>query len=220
MLRGAGLARCWTQTPGRAHKHGFYQPQRIHEQWHTDIAYLNILGTNYFFISVLDGHSRAVIHPEVRLDMTTTEVEIVMERDLAHLPRGTPKPRLISDNGAQHVSRQFNNYLREREVSHSRARPYHPQSNGRMERFHKSLKVECVRVTTMADLQETRCLIWHYVQGARCRCCAWNRGCPRQSYARPFVKRLTTPVEPLGHEGTILAGLIPTRCLCTLSTLL
>ena len=164
VLRDAGLATCWTQAPGQAHKQGFDQPQRIHEQWHTDIAYLNILGTNYFFIGVLDGYSRAIMHHEVRLDMTTTDVEIVMERALAHLPPRTPAPRLISDNGAQYVSRQFKSYLRERDVSHSRSRPYHPQSNGKMERFHKSLKVECVRTTAMADLEEARRLIGRYVQ--------------------------------------------------------
>jgi transposase InsO family protein len=164
VISEAGLATCWTQTPGQAHKQGFDQPQRIHEQWHTDIAYLNILGTNYFFIGVLDGYSRAIMHHEVRLDMTTTDVEIVVERALAHLPHGTPTPRLISDNGAQYVSRQFKSYLRERDVSHSRARPYHPQSNGKMERFHKSLKVECVRITAMSDLEEARRLIGRYVQ--------------------------------------------------------
>ena len=164
VLDQAGLGKCWTETPGQEHKKGFDQPQRIHEQWHTDIAYLNILGTHYFFLGVLDGYSRAIIHHEVRLDMTTTDVEIVMERALTHLPAGLRKPRLITDNGPQYVSGQFKAYLRERDVSHSRARPHHPQSNGKMERFHKSLKVECVRVTAMADLDEARRLIGQYVE--------------------------------------------------------
>jgi len=129
-----------TETPGKAHKKGFDQPQGIHEQWHTDIAYLNILGTHHFFLSVLDGYSRAIMHHEVRLDMTTTDVEIVMERALAHLPAGAPKPRLISDNGPQYISAQFKSYLRERDVSHSRARARHPESNGKIERFHPLAK--------------------------------------------------------------------------------
>ena len=164
VLDQAGLGKCWTGTPGQEHKKGFDQPQRIHEQWHTDIAYLNILGTHYFFLGVLDGYSRAIIHHEIRLDMTTTDVEIVMERALTHLPAGLCKPRLITDNGPQYVSGPFKAYLRERDVSHSRARPHHPQSNGKMERFHKSLKVECVRVTAMADLDEARRLIGQYVK--------------------------------------------------------
>jgi len=130
----------------------------------SDIAYLNILGTHYFFISVLDGYSRAIIHHEVRLDMTTTDVEVVIERALEKLPPGTPRPRLITDNGSQYISAEFKAYLRERDISHSRARVRHPQSNGKLERFHKSLKGECVRQTAMADLEEARRLIAQYVE--------------------------------------------------------
>jgi transposase InsO family protein len=170
VLKQAGLSSQWTGGDQKTHKKGFEQPKRPHEQWHSDIAYLNILGTNYFFISVLDGYSRAIVHHEVRLDMTTTDVEIVLERALAKLPPGSPRPRLITDNGGQYVSAQFKAYLRERDVSHSlkatgsRARPGHPQSNGKLERFHKSLKGECVRVMAMADLEEARRLIAQYVE--------------------------------------------------------
>jgi transposase InsO family protein len=148
----------------RTHKKGFEQPERPHEQWHTDIAYLNILGTHYFFLAVLDGFSRFIMHHEVRLDMTVRDVEIVMERALEKLPEGLAPPRLITDNGSQYISGEFKEYLRERDISHSRARVRHPQSNGKIERFHKSLKEECVRVTPMADLEEARALIVQYVE--------------------------------------------------------
>jgi putative transposase len=164
VLAQAGLSSRWTPPPAGSHKQGFDQPERPHEQWHTDIAYLNILGTHYFFISLLDGYSRAIIHHEVRLDMTTTDVEIVIERALERLPPGTPRPRLITDNGSQYVSAEFKGYLRERDISHSRARVRHPQSNGKLERFHKSLRGECVRQTAMADLEEARRLIAVYVE--------------------------------------------------------
>jgi putative transposase len=164
VLQVARLSSRWTPAPGGASKHGFDQPTRPHEQWHTDIAYLNILGTHYFFIGVLDGYSRAIIHHEIRLDMTTLDVEVVIERALAKLPPGTPRPRLITDNGSQYVSADFKAYLRERDVSHSRTRVRHPQSNGKIERFHKSLKGECVRQTAMADFEEARRLIAHYVE--------------------------------------------------------
>ena len=113
VLKQVGLSSRWTQVPGKDHQTGFKQPQRIHEHWHSDISYLNILGTHYFFISVLDGFSRYIIHHEVRLGMTTTDVEIVLERALAKLPSGTPRPRLITDNGSQYVSTQLKAYLRE-----------------------------------------------------------------------------------------------------------
>ena len=147
-LQRAGLSSRWTTAPGNgAHREGFEQPKRPHEQWHSDISYLNILGTHYFFISILDGYSRAIVHHEVRTDMTTIDVEIVTERALEKLPEGVEQmPRLITDNGSQYASAEFKSYLRERDISHSKARVNHPQSNGKIERFHKSLKQECVRV--------------------------------------------------------------------------
>ena len=164
-LQRAGLSNRWTTAPGNgARRKGFVQPEQPHEQWHSDISYLNILGTHYFFISILDGYSRAIIHHEVRTDMTTVDVEIVTERALEKLPDGLEQmPRLITDNGSQYVSAEFKNYLRERDISHSKARVNHPQSNGKIERFHKSLKEECVRVTPMANLEEARKLINDYV---------------------------------------------------------
>lgn len=163
VLQQANLSRRWTPGPGSASRKGFEQPTRPHEQWHTDISYLNILGTHYFFISVLDGFSRAIIHHEIRQDMETRDVEIVMERALEKLPKGIQKPRLISDNGPQYTSKDFKEFLRERDVSHSRARPYHPQSNGKIERFHGSMKSECVRREPMIDLESARELIAGYV---------------------------------------------------------
>ena len=159
------LSSRWTPAAyAGTHKEGFEQPERPHEQWHTDIAYLNILGTHYFFPAVPDGFSRFIVHHEVRLDMTVRDVEIVLERALEKLPEGVVPPRLITDNGSQYLSGEFKDYLRERDISHSRARVGHPQSNGKIERFHKSLKEECVRVTPMTDLEEARDLIAQYVQ--------------------------------------------------------
>lgn len=163
VLQAAGLSSRWTVAPGEVARQGFVQPTRPHEQWHTAIAYLNILGTHYFFLGVLDGYSRSIVHHEVRTDMTTGDVEIVVERALETLPpeQGPPHqpaPRLITDNGAQYVSAECRGYLRERDSSHSRARARHPQSNGKMERFHKSLKRECLRVQPMSNLAEARAL--------------------------------------------------------------
>lgn len=144
ILKAEGLIGRW-QPAREAHRQGFVQPERPHEQWHTDIAYLNILGTQYFLLAVLDGYSRAILHHEIRRTMTTTDVEIVLERALATLPTDAPRPRLITDNGSQYVSAQFTQYLRTSGLSHSRTRVGHPQSNGKYERWNQTAKVECVR---------------------------------------------------------------------------
>ena len=163
ILKEAGLIGRWKQPTSGAHKKGFDQPDGPHEQWHTDIAYLNILGTQYFLISVLDGFSRAIIHHEIRVRMETKDVEIVMQRALDTLPKGTPRPRIISDNGSQYVSAQFKVFLRDAGCAHSKARVRHPQSNGKIERWHKSIKTECVRRTALGDLKEARAVVAAYV---------------------------------------------------------
>lgn len=164
VLQDAGLSTRWTQPAGAAHRKGFIQPTRPHEQWHTDIAYINVAGTHYFFISVLDGYSRSVIHHEVRQDMETRDVEIVVDRALEKLPPNSSRPRMISDNGPQYISYDFKSFLRERQVNHSRARANHPQSNGKLERFHGSLKRECVRREPLTGLESARRTIGTYVE--------------------------------------------------------
>lgn len=164
ILSAAGLIGRWKKPEITAHKRGFEQPSLPHEQWHTDIAYLNILGTQYFLISVLDGFSRAIIHHELRRRMETTDVELVIHRALDTLPKGFPRPRIISDNGSQYVSGQFKVFLRATGCSHSRARVRHPQSNGKIERWHKTIKGECVRRTAFGSFEEAQELLAAYVR--------------------------------------------------------
>lgn len=164
VLQDAGLSSRWTQPAAEAHRKGFIQPTRPHEQWHTDLAYINVAGTHYFFISVLDGFSRSIVHHEVRQDMETRDVEIVVERALEKLPPNSRRPRMISDNGPQFISIDFKSYLRERQVSHSRTRINHPQSNGKLERFHGTLKQECVRREPLTGLENARRTIAAYVE--------------------------------------------------------
>jgi len=164
ILKEAGLIGRWKQPAITAHKTGFDQPSLPHEQWHTDIAYLNILGTQYFLISVLDGFSRAIIHHEVRVQMETRDVELVIQRALDTLLTGTPRPRIISDNGSQYVSGQFKVFLRNTGCAHSKARVRHPQSNGKIERWHKTIKSECVRRAALGGLDEARGVLTDYVR--------------------------------------------------------
>lgn len=164
ILKQAGLIGRWKQPECRAHRKGFVQPEVPHEQWHTDIAYLNVCGTMFFLISVLDGYSRAIIHHDIRLSMETTDVEIVIQRAIESLPAGTAPPRLISDNGSQFVSAQFKTFLRQSGCAHSRARVRHPQSNGKIERWHQTIKSECTRRKALANLEEARQVVAAYVK--------------------------------------------------------
>lgn len=91
--------------------------------------------------------------------MTTADVWLVIQRAPKTLPPGMAKPRIISDNGPQYLSTEFRSDLRDQEVVHSRIRVGHPPSNGKIERFHQTLKSECVRTQPLGGLLEAETII-------------------------------------------------------------
>lgn len=143
---------------------GFQQPEKAHKHWHVDISYLNLGGTFYFLISVLDGFSRYIVHWEIREKMEELDVEVVVARALEKNPG--VKPRIISDNGPQFIAKDFKNFIRVFGLSHVRTSPYYPQSNGKLERFHGILKQECIRPSQPETIEEAerrvRLFVEHY----------------------------------------------------------
>jgi transposase InsO family protein len=140
---------------------GFVQPLAAHQHWHIDVSYINLAGTFYFLCTVLDGFSRYIVHWELRETMKEYEVETVVQRALEKFPG--EKPRIISDNGPQFVARDFKEFIRVTGMTHVRTSPYYPQSNGKLERWHGSLKQECIRPTCPADVEEARRRIASFV---------------------------------------------------------
>ena len=131
---------------------GFVQPLRPHQHWHIDISHINVAGTFYFLCSLLDGYSRYIVHWELRETMKEHEVETVVQRALEKFPGETP--RIISDNGPQFIARDFKEYVRLMGMTHVRTSPFYPQSNGKLERWHGSLKRECIRPACPEDVEE------------------------------------------------------------------
>jgi putative transposase len=140
---------------------GFVQPLLAHEHWHVDVSYINVSGTFYYLTSVLDGCSRYIVHWELRESMTERDIETILQRALERHPE--KKPRIISDNGPQFIARDFKEFIRLTGVTHVRTSPYYPQSNGKLERWHGSLKRECVRPAAASSLDEAECRIASYV---------------------------------------------------------
>jgi transposase InsO family protein len=134
---------------------------RPHEHWHIDVSYLNICGTFYYFCGVLDGFSRYIVHWEIREAMTEADIEIILERAREKFPN--EHPRVISDNGPQFIARDFKDYIRLCGMTHVRTSSYYPQSNGKMERFHQSLKHECIRPKPPLSLDDGRGIVGPYV---------------------------------------------------------
>jgi putative transposase len=140
---------------------GFLQPLRPHEHWHVDVSYINVAGTFYFLCTLLDGYSRYIVHWELRETMKEPEVETIVQRGLEKFPG--EKPRIISDNGPQFIARDFKEFIRLCGMTHVRTSPFYPQSNGKLERWHGSLKQECIRPACPADVQEARRRVGAYV---------------------------------------------------------
>jgi transposase InsO family protein len=160
VLSQAGVLRRWETKPSKKGK-GFAQPLAPHAHWHIDVSYLNLSGTFYYLCSLLDGYSRYIVHHEIREQMTEQDVEIILQRALEAFPDA--KPRIISDNGPQFVAKDFKAFIRIKGMDHVRTSPYYPQSNGKLERWHKSLKSECIRPKTPLNVEEARRLVSAYV---------------------------------------------------------
>jgi putative transposase len=160
VLKAAGLLEGWNAKPSKKGM-GFVQPLLPHEHWHVDVSYINISGTFYYLCSALDGCSRSIVHWELREAMTEADVEIILQRGLEKYPQA--KPRIISDNGPQFIARDFKEFIRIAGLSHVRTSPYYPQSNGKIERWHKSLKEDCIRPGVPLCLDDARRLVSNFV---------------------------------------------------------
>lgn len=161
VLSRAGLLSRWDGTPSKKGT-GFVQPLQPHEHWHVDVSYLNIAGTFFYLCTVLDGASRAVVHWDLREQMKEADVELILEAAREKHPG--VKPRIISDNGPQFIARDFKEYVRLTGMTHVRTAPYYPQSNGKLERFHKTIKGDAIRPAAPRSEAETRRVIADYVE--------------------------------------------------------
>jgi transposase InsO family protein len=160
VLKAAGLLAGSSPVPSKKGT-GFVQPLQPHEHWHIDVSYLNIAGTFYFLCSILDGCSRFIVHWEIREKMAESDVEIILQRAREAYPDA--RPRLISDNGPQFIAKDFKEFIRIAGMTHVKTSPYYPQSNGKIERWHKTLKGECIRPLVPLSPDDARCLVTDYV---------------------------------------------------------
>jgi transposase InsO family protein len=161
VLKAAGVMDRWNRKPSSKGK-GFHQPDAPHRHWHIDIAFLNIAGTFYHLISVLDGYSRYIVHWEIREHMKEFDVELVLQRAREKFPGETP--RIISDNGPQFIAKEFKQFIRICGMTHVRTSPYYPQSNGKLERWHRTIKSDCIRPGTPLSLDDARRIVGQYVE--------------------------------------------------------
>ena len=160
VLKDAGLLAGQSPKPSKKGT-GFVQPLQPHEHWHVDISHLNIAGTFYFLCSILDGCSRYLVHFEIRKNMEEIDVETILQRAREKFPG--EHPRIITDNGPQFIAKHFKEFIRIAGMTHVKTSPYYPQANGKMERWYKTVKGECIRVKVPLSLDDARRIVTDYV---------------------------------------------------------
>ena len=161
VLKAEGLLGNRWQKPSRKGT-GFVQPLAPHDHWHIDFSYVNVGGTFYYLCSILDGCSRSIVHWEIREAMKEADAEIVLQRAREKYPQA--RPQIISDNGPQFVAKDFKEFLRLWQTTHVYTSPHYPQSNGKLERYHRTLKEQAIRPKTPLSLEDARRVVAEFVE--------------------------------------------------------
>ena len=162
VLKSVDLLNRWNKVKKSSKGNGFDQPTFPHQHWHTDIKYVNFRGTFLFLISVIDGYSRYIVHHELRMNMQEYDVQLTVQRALEKYP--LVKPRLITDNGSQFISKDFAEYLKLAGLQHIRTSIAYPQSNGKIERYHRTIHEECLMRKSLIDLDDARKQITKFIE--------------------------------------------------------
>jgi len=119
--------------------------RRVHEMWQTDFTYFRIINWGWYYLStVLDDFSRYIIAWKLSPTMGATDVTETLDQALAitgvDQVKVKHRPRLLSDNGPAYLSGELREYLGDRKMAHTRGAPYHPQTQGKIERYHRTMK--------------------------------------------------------------------------------
>ena len=122
-----------------------HKTRRVHELWQTDFTWLKVTGWGWYFLStILDDYSRYIIAWRLSSTMGAEDVTETLDRAVEKTGvtdvRLRLRPRLLSDNGPAYVSKELREYLAERDMPHTRGQPYHPQTQGKIERYHRTMK--------------------------------------------------------------------------------
>jgi transposase InsO family protein len=119
------------------------QTTRVHEMWQTDFTYFKVIGWGWYYLqTILDDHSRYIVHWELCKGMEHQEVQKLVDEaiTIAGLEDAGGRPRILSDNGPCYIAQELKQFLKKRSIRHVRGRPMHPQTQGKIERYHRSIK--------------------------------------------------------------------------------
>jgi transposase InsO family protein len=151
ILKREGLIKPAEIIGFKAGKEYHHKTERPNELWATDCSHIKVFDWGwYYLVTVMDDYSRFILAWELKSDMAAGSLIDVVQKamDTTGMTNVAVEDRtvLLSDNGSGYLSRQFGEYLRLIGVRHIIASPYHPQTNGKIERYHRSLKGEINRL--------------------------------------------------------------------------
>jgi len=117
----------------------------INQMWQTDFTYLKVIGWGWFYLStILDDFSRYIIAWKLCTTMKASDVtdtlEMALQASGCDQANVIHKPRLLSDNGASYIAGDLAEWMESQDMEHVRGAPYHPQTQGKIERWHQTLK--------------------------------------------------------------------------------
>lgn len=115
---------------------------QVNQMWQTDFTYFKIFGWGWYYLStILDDYSRFIVTWKLCSHMKAENVIETIDQALisTNLSKNNP-PKLLSDNGSCYISHELKEYLVDQNIKHVRGRPLHPQTQGKIERYHKSMK--------------------------------------------------------------------------------
>ena len=159
ILASEGLLCRWTRPP-RPMGDPPPKPNQPHQRWHTDIMHLRLADRWYFLVSFIDAYSRYIVHWELLTSMTASDITLAQLAALEKYPAA--KPEIVTDHGSQYTSKEYAALVKRFELNHVLCRIAHPQSNGIIERYHRSTR-EALQQDPAANLLQARELIEQWV---------------------------------------------------------
>lgn len=127
-------------------------PDHADEVWHLDLMYLFIKPRWYYLVDILDGYSRFLVHWSLNLTMLADTVTLTVQEALDRLiARRTGEPKLVHDRGGQFLSKEWRAFVKGAGVTDIKTRVAHPQSNGLIERLHRTHREEGLDEEALSD---------------------------------------------------------------------
>jgi putative transposase len=142
ILKAQGLITSPAYDLSRASNEFKDKTHRVNQMWQTDFTYFKIIGWGWYYLStVLDDYSRYIIHWQLGSTMKETDVENTINAAMIKSNlKLNEKPKLLSDNGSCYIAIDFKEYVKANDIQHIRGRTGHPQTQGKIERYHRSMK--------------------------------------------------------------------------------